>query len=81
MKKALLSVALILGLATPAFAVAAFNGTAFAKATPTTEACGKAGGSWNAQGNQCVEQSAKMGRAAGTHAGTYLGGPPETHKL
>jgi hypothetical protein len=72
MKKAFLSVALIFGLATPAFAVA--------KAMPTTEAdCVKAGGSWNA--NQCAEHSAKWGRAAGTHAGTYLGGPPETHKL
>jgi hypothetical protein len=70
--KALLSV-FALGIAI------AFANTAFAEATPkgSTEAdCIKAGGVWNAQGNECTEKSAKWGKAAGTHVGTYLAGPP-----
>jgi hypothetical protein len=63
----------------------AFTGGALADISKaTTEAdCIRAGGAWNAKGNECAEKSAKLGKAAGTHAGTYLGGPPETdtHKF
>jgi hypothetical protein len=75
--KAILSVfalGIAIALTGPAFAVA------ISKATTETD-CVKAGGVWNVQGSECAEKSAKMGKQAGTNVGTYLGGPPDTHKI
>jgi hypothetical protein len=57
-----------------------FTGPAFAGdvTTAKTEAdCEKAGGTWNAQGNECAGESAKMGKEEGTHQGAHLGASPE----
>jgi hypothetical protein len=44
----------------------------------TTEAdCGKVGGTWNTQRNECAKESAKMGKEEGTHEGAELGATPE----
>jgi hypothetical protein len=58
----------------------AFTGPAFAgdvTAAKTETDCQKAGGVWNAQGNECAAESAKMGKEEGTHQGAHLGASPE----
>jgi hypothetical protein len=58
----------------------AFTGPAFAEdvTKATTEAdCAKAGGTWDAQSNECAEESAKMGKEEGTHEGADPGTTPE----
>jgi hypothetical protein len=49
----------------------------------TKEDCDKAGGAWNVQGNQCAEESAKMGKEEGSHDSANRGGTPpkETQKV
>jgi hypothetical protein len=48
----------------------------------TTEAdCDKAGGVWNAQNNECAEESAKMGKEEGTHEGHASTPENDTQKV
>jgi hypothetical protein len=65
-------IALVLALPLTGAAMAADA----AKAT-TEGDCEKAGGAWNAQSSKCAEESAKMGKEEGTHAGANLGATPE----
>ena len=62
----------------------AFTGAAFAQnvTTAKTEAdCKKAGGLWNAQSNECSEESAKMGKGEGTHEGAQATPEHDTQKI
>ena len=62
----------------------AMTGPAFAgdvtKATTETD-CDKAGGVWNAQNNECAEESAKMGKEEGTHEGHASTPEDDTQKV
>ncbi len=68
-----------------ALAVAlAFTSPTFAgDVTTATNAadCEKAGGMWNAQSNECAEESAKMGKGEGTHEGTHATPEHDTQKI
>ena len=68
-----------------ALAVAlAFTSPTFAgEVTTATNAadCEKAGGMWNAQSNECAEESAKMGKGEGTHEGTHATPEHDTQKI
>jgi hypothetical protein len=72
-------------VSTAALAIAvALNGSAFAQDVKTakTEAdCNKAGGMWNAQSNECTEESAKMGKGEGTHEGAQATPEQDTQKV
>jgi hypothetical protein len=67
-------------LTTALFALTLATGLSFAQdlSKATTQAdCEKAAGLWNAQNNECAEESAKMGKDDGTHEGANLGSTPE----
>ena len=50
--------------------------------TAKTEAdCKKAGGMWNAESNECAEESAKMGKGEGTHEGAQATPEHDTKKI